>query len=71
MTPTIQINNGYTNVAKVYEENVEFGTGSNHKNRRKAGLILNDLYDTTCNDSQSVLKFSMRLPYHTSCSYSS
>ena len=35
----------------------------------KAGLILNDLYDTTCMTLQSVFKFLRRLRYHISCSY--
>ena len=33
------INNGYTNVIKVYECGIEFGTGSNHKKRIKTKKI--------------------------------
>ena len=32
---TYYINNGYTNVTKVYEFGIEFETGSNHKKCRK------------------------------------
>ena len=32
---TYYINNGYTNVTKVYEDYIKFGTGSNHKKHRK------------------------------------
>ena len=32
---TYYVNNSYTNVTKVYEEYIEFRTGSNHKKCRK------------------------------------
>ena len=32
---TYYINNGYTNVTKVYEEYIELGTGSNHKSAER------------------------------------
>ena len=37
----------------------------------KAGLTLNDLYDTICmtHNSQLVFRFSLRLHFHTSCPY--
>ena len=31
-------NNGYTNVTKVHEGYIEFGTGSNHKKHRKTKM---------------------------------
>ena len=35
----------------------------------KAGLTLNDLYDTTCMTHNRFSNFNLRLHYHTSCSY--
>ena len=37
---TYCIDNGYKNVTKVYEEYIEFGTGSNHKKRRKTKRLV-------------------------------
>ena len=35
----------------------------------KAGLTLNDLYDTTCITHSRLSNFFWRLHYHVSCSY--
>ena len=37
---TYYINNSYTLITKVYEEYIEFGTGSNHKKRGKAKKLV-------------------------------
>ena len=37
---TYYINNDYTNVTKVYEEYMEFRTGSNHNRRRKTKRLV-------------------------------
>ena len=37
---TYDINNDYTNVAKVYEELIEVRTGSKHKKRRKTKKLV-------------------------------
>ena len=37
---TSYINNSYADVTNVYEEYIEFGTGSNHKKRRKTKKLV-------------------------------